>query len=509
MSLVTIPNVEICSTGTWMASTGQVTFTEDDLTAALAATEDPAVKEPRLIIGHTDGTAPPGMSPNEGFFGEQPCLGRFTNLRLAENNQTLMGDLIGVPQWLADILPTAYPNRSIEGYWDVVSATGKEHGFIIPRVALLGVNLPAVATLEDLQAMFSEEGPEGVTLTKVGERVAANRPGERPTHVAASVQYEDVRRDFYQDFAEGDRYWWWIRAVYVDPPILIVDDDEGGLWSVPYSVAGDSAEFGEPIQVITQYVEKDSGKVAASKPHTVGHQYTKAESRPADRQRPNKEAQMARVSASIDVSALRSRLGLTEDQLPDDATEDQINEALTTPAPGTSPDPAVTAHPDQPEAGTPEAGALQPGEPSEGGANRGSLGPGQQDDVNASGRVVDAETLAQLQRDAAAGREARAEQLRVERTAFVSAAVSDGRIPPTRRDHYLTLMERDDAGTREFLNSLTPGASVPTGELGHGESVDASASEYIDTHLSPEERNRIALARQGQSSPDNRIITEA
>jgi hypothetical protein len=122
---------------------------------------------------------------------------------------------------------------------------------------------------------------------------------------------------------------------------------------------------------------------------------------------------------------------------------------------------------------------------------------------------VDAETLAQLQRDAAAGREARAEQLRVERTAFVSAAVSDGRIPPTRRDHYLTLMERDDAGTREFLNSLTPGASVPTGELGHGESVDASASEYIDTHLSPEERNRIALARQGQSSPDNRIITEA
>jgi hypothetical protein len=505
--LVTIPNVEICSTGTWLASTGEVTFTENDLVAALAATEDPAVKEPRLIIGHTDGTAGPGMSPNEGFFGEQPCLGRFTNLRLSENNQTLMGDLIGVPQWLADILPTAYPARSIEGYWDVVSATGKEHEFIIPRVALLGVNLPAVATLEDLQAMFSEEGPEGVTLTKVGERVAANRPGERPTHVAASVQYEDVRRDFYQDFAEGDRYWWWIRAVYVDPPILIVDDDEGGLWSVPYSVAGDSAEFGEPVQVVTQYVEKESGKVAASKPHTVGHQYTKAESRPADRQRPNKEAQMTRVAANIDLSALRSRLGLTEDQLPDDATEDQINEVIANP-PGTSPDPNVTAHPEQGEPGTPEAGGLEPGEPSEGGTNRGSLGPGDPS-LAASGAVVDAETLAQLQRDAAAGREARAEQLRVERQNVVAAAVSDGRIPPTRRDHYLSLMERDDAGTREFLNSLTPGASVPVGEVGHGESVDASASEYIDTHLSPEERNRIALARQGQTNHDQRIITEA
>lgn len=507
VDLVTIPNVEIASTGTWDASTGQVTFTQEDLQSALAATEDPAVKEPRLIIGHTDGTAGPGMSPVEGFFGEQPALGRYTNLRMGNNGQTLVGDLVGVPKWLADILPTAYPNRSIEGYWNVTSATGKDHQFVIPRVAVLGVSLPAVATLEDLQAMFSEEGPEGVTvLSKVGERVAASLGGRSSEKVAASVQYEDVRRDFYTSFAVDDRYWWWIRAVYVDPPTLIVDDDEGGLWSVPYSVAGDSAEFGDPVQVITQYVEKESPtKVVANRAAATGETYTKAESRPQDRTRPKEDTKMARVSASIDVGALRSRLGLTEEQLPDDATEEQITEAINTPPTGTSPDPNNSENPDQPEPGTPEAGAPQPGEPTEGGNNRGNVGPGP--DVSASGAVVDAETLAQLQRDAQAGREARAQQLRTERETFVSAAVNDGRIPPSRRDHYLTLMERDDTGTREFLTSLTPGA-VPTGELGHGEDVSASASDYIDTHLSPEERNRIALARQGQQT-DDRIVTEA
>jgi hypothetical protein len=508
--LVTIPNVEIASTGTWEASNGTFTFTTKDLQAAIAACDDPAVKEPRLIIGHTDGAIGPGMSPQEGFFGEQPSLGRFTNLRMADNNQTLVGDLMGVPEWLAEIMPTAYPNRSIEGYWDVVSATGKEHQFVIPRVAILGVNLPAVATLEDLQAMFSEEGPEGVTFTKVGARVAASK-GNPPKQVAASVQYEDVRRDFYNDFAKDDRYWWWIRAVYVDPPVLIVDDDEGGLWSVPYSVAGDSAEFGDPVQVITQYVEKDSPtKVVATRPTATGQNYTKAESRPADRNRPNKEkeAKMARVTASIDVSALRQRLGLTEEQLPDSATEEQINEAITTGTVGTSPDPNNTANPEQAEPGTPEAGALEPGEPSEGGTNRGTTGPGDPN-VNASGVTVDAEQWRQTQEDARAGREARAQQLRSERETFVTAAINDGRIPPSRRDHYLSLMSRDDAGTREFLANLQPGSVVPTGEVGHEESVDASASAYVDTHLSPEERARITAAQAGQYDPTQRIITEA
>lgn len=509
MTLVTIPNVEICSTGSWNASTGPVTFTEQDLQAALAAVDDPAVKEPRLVIGHTDGTAGPSMSgQDDGFFGEQPALGRYTNLRLGANGQTLVGDLVGVPSWLADILPTAYPNRSIEGYWDVTSATGKEHSFIIPRVAVLGVSLPAVATLKDLQAMYSEDGPEGVTLTKVGERVAASKGAEPPKKVAASVQFEDVRREFYDSFAtaDDDRYWWWIRAVYVDPPILIADDDEGGLYAVPYSVAGDTTEFGEPTQVVTQFVEKDSGKVAAARPDAP-QKYTKAESRPDNRTRTKESPKMARVTASIDVSALRSRLGLTTEQLPDDATEDQINSALVG---GTSPDPAPPDTGDgfAPTPGTPESGAITPDNP-EGG--QGIIAPaGTPDSARASGAVIDAETLAQLQRDAAMGREARASQIQTERTSIVSAAVADGRIPPSRRDHYLTLMSRDDTGTRDFLATLTPGVAVPTGEVGgdDGGGVAASNTEYIDTHLSQSERDRIALAREGSTTND-RIITEA
>lgn len=106
------------------------------------------------------------------------------------------------------------------------------------------------------------------------------------------------------------------------------------------------------------------------------------------------------------------------------------------------------------------------------------------------------------------GAEMAAASRRGERERFVAAAINDGRIPPSRRDHYLSLMERDDAGTREFLGSLQPGAVVPTGEIGHGEDASQTDGAYIDTHLSVAERARIEAARQGTTVND-RIVSEA
>jgi len=229
-----------------------------------------------------------------------------------------------VPKWLAEIMPTAYASRSVEVWRDVISATGAKHSAIMPRVALLGISLPAVATNEDLQIMFSAEGPEGVEVRSVGEKVAASRGVTMPKIVAASVQYEDVRRDFYKDFAteESGRYWWWVCSVYVDPPLLIVDDDEENLWAVPYSVAGEGVEFGDPVKVKVQYAE-DDGAIAASagvENFDTGRRYSMAASRPPDRIRME--------TNKVDLKKLRERLQLTEEQLPDDATDEQINAAL-------------------------------------------------------------------------------------------------------------------------------------------------------------------------------------
>lgn len=298
--LVTFYNVELIEVGEWLTSSGPAEFTKAHLLAIMASQGDPYVKEPRLILGHTPGgkwEPGPGMG-KDGFFGEQPAIGKFVNLRIVEDDTKIVADLVGVPGWLGDILPTAYPNRSVEVYFDVTTTKG-QYAAIMPRVAALGINLPAVASLEDLQVLYSEEGPEGVELIHVGERVAASAPLPSEKPKKASIDTDAVRQAYYEDFADGDRYWWWLKAMFINPSIIIAyDEDAGSLFAVPYSASKDSVEFGEPTEVFMQYVETDSGKVAAQRAaqeafllgaNIVYH--TAAESRPEVRTRELREIQ--------------------------------------------------------------------------------------------------------------------------------------------------------------------------------------------------------------------------
>lgn len=298
--LVTFYNVELIEVGEWLTSTGPAEFTKAHLLAIMASQGDPYVKEPRLILGHTPGgkwEPGPGMG-KDGFFGEQPAIGKFVNLRIIEDDTKIVADLVGVPGWLGDILPTAYPNRSVEVYFDVTTTKG-QYAAIMPRVAALGINLPAVASLEDLQVLYSEEGPEGVELIHVGERVAASAPIPSEKPAKASIDDNAVRQAYYEDFAKDDRYWWWLKAMFINPSIIIAyDEDVGTMYAVPYSASKDSVEFGEPTEVFMQYVETDSGKVAAQRAaqeafllgaNIVYH--TAAESRPEVRTRELRELQ--------------------------------------------------------------------------------------------------------------------------------------------------------------------------------------------------------------------------
>lgn len=70
--------------------------------------------------------------------------------------------------------------------------------------------------------------------------------------------------------------------------------------------------------------------------------------------------------------------------------------------------------------------------------------------------AIDAAQLAELRNNAQAGVEARAEQLRAQRELLVNAAVSDGRIAPARRDHWLAQLEADP-GAEAVLGSLEKG----------------------------------------------------
>jgi hypothetical protein len=306
--LVTFYNVELIEVGEWLTSGGPAKFTTEHLQAIMASQDDPYIKEPRLVLGHTpdDPEPGPGMSGKDGFFGEQPTIGKFVNLRLTEGDTKIVADLVGVPKWLGDILPTAYPSRSVEVYFNVTTGKGK-YAAIMPRVAALGINLPAVASLEDLQVLYSEEGPEGVELIHVGERVAASAPPKPPEPKKASVDDNAVRQAYYEDFAQDDRYWWWLKAMFISPAIIIAyDEDAGTMYAVPYSVSKDAVEFGDPTEVFMQYVETESGKVAAQRAaqeafflgaNIVYH--TAAESRPQERSQElnDKEQENARARA--------------------------------------------------------------------------------------------------------------------------------------------------------------------------------------------------------------------
>lgn len=133
----TRPGVEIARVGTYRLSTGEFTFTRDHLAAAVEhARSGPA---PRLKIGHVDSR-----------FDGEPSIGRVANLRLADDGETLLGDYTDVPAWLDDHLASAYPGRSLEG-----DATDSD--LQITNVSLLGVTVPGITSLADLQSRF--DGP--------------------------------------------------------------------------------------------------------------------------------------------------------------------------------------------------------------------------------------------------------------------------------------------------------------------------------------------------------------
>lgn len=473
VQLVTIPNVELVSVGVWNASTGPVEFTPEHLQAAIAALADPAVHAPRLRIGHTPGNIPPEESA--GGFAEQPAFGRFTNLRLGDNGATIVADAVGVPAWLAAILPAAFPSRSIEAYFDVTTAAGRTHDMVITSVALLGVSMPACETLEDLRLAFGAEMPDGVELQFTGDRVAASRGEPMPERVSASVTYGDMRTSFYNDFAtqESGRYWWWIYDTVLSPPTVIANDDEDGLWATAYTVAGDTIEWGEPVEVRVQYVEKATGKVAASRPADESLQsfrceyvaagarlaaapaeppFTAASSRPADRVRAANDTNER--SSDVDISTLREQL-----EMPD-ATDDEVIAAATERL-STSP----SGEGDEPE--IPESDAPQ----------------------NDKTETVDKAQLEQMREDARLGREARLSQVRAEADRLCDDAVKDGRIAPASRASWRTAILPDDA-TELVQTEVEALAKLAKGRV----PVERLSTRAVDTSVDLERRNRVRAA---------------
>jgi hypothetical protein len=88
-----------------------------------------------------------------------------------------------------------------------------------------------------------------------------------------------------------------------------------------------------------------------------------------------------------------------------------------------------------------------------------------------------------------AATEARANAF-LDREAMLDEAVNRGVIGANLRGHYAACFDADPQGTRSYLQAL--------GLPARAAATQAAADEYVDTHLTPQERKSIAAAREGK-----------
>ncbi|WP_280827915.1 hypothetical protein [Mycobacterium sp. OTB74] len=168
----TLRGVELVKVGTWPAHTtdgADWVVTADDLAAAVAAHQAGVLRKPVIKLGHND-------SRNDG----DPALGFVDNLQLTDDGNTLVGDLCNMPAQLAEVLPHAYPDRSVEALINYVDKDGTCWPLVLTACGLLGTESPAVSTLQSLAELY------GVAASR---RVAATiRIGQPPTDTMTVIR---------------------------------------------------------------------------------------------------------------------------------------------------------------------------------------------------------------------------------------------------------------------------------------------------------------------------------
>lgn len=155
MTLMTrdLTDIEILDIGNWDASTGPLKITAkfaDELVENTNELIALGLLAPPAKLGHPK-MEDQSLLQQEGW----PAAGWVKNLR--REGSKIIGDVVKVPEKLADLIEAAGYRKVSAEFWKSfgkVSGKGKSYGPVLTAIALLGEELPAVSTLDDMLALF-------------------------------------------------------------------------------------------------------------------------------------------------------------------------------------------------------------------------------------------------------------------------------------------------------------------------------------------------------------------
>ncbi len=411
VNLVTVKDRELMKVGTWTVYQGDgddnsFTVTPELIQAAIDAHQSGVLRKPTIRLGHGD----------ERFTGD-PAVGWLDNLHTSEDGTTLLGDMVGVPAWLAKIMPSAYPSVSIEGLYDFAGSDGSTHDFVLTGLALLGATPPGITDLKSVQELYEAD--------ELMVAAAAGNVSGTPVKVQAARAPLTPGKE------------------HADPGYL---DRSGNAASggngVPRYQIDDAAHVRDALARFSQFRDKYT---PAQRKEILGKILSAAKKFGVDVSDDSKKlAAAAATNMKGTVVTLPDKVAeaLGIDASADEATVLAALEALK------------SADADADDQGGAQGGAdLSQAAVA---AAAAKMGFALMDQAGHDALVAAAE----------AGQRAEARQIAEDDERVVMAAIGQGKIPPARKQHWLDSMKADRDGTKQVLASLAAGL-VPVVEVGH------------------------------------------
>jgi len=493
-----IRGLEIARPGEYQLSTGPLTLTPEMLADAVRqATAAGANFRAPVKLGHVD----------PRFDGE-PALGWLHNLRVEGSgaDSVLLGDVSDMPDWLAKLGPSAYPDRSFEGWVNEEKQT-----FEVTALALLGVTPPGMSTIRSLRDIPQALGvaatrvpvaasftaahdavtvqPGGGTITVPagtthltilpaggggGGAVAASAVSDKPWAQFSDADYSDEQyaRACLLDRGMGagtakQRYSLRVREpdgtlnrAGCHAAASVLAGGRGGVNASP------QAKKAAAVKLVGLYRNQLKEDPPPSLLSAAGMAAASGPDAPAPTGDGPTEGSPAVPLTDEQLTKARRRLGLAAD-----ADEAAVMAALTADPP--TPDPTEPADPADPATPTnPADPTAPPPAPASIAASSAAAGVGV---------FVDAETLARIQAQATKGEEAYRVMAARERDQVIEAAVHDGKIPRSRMAHWVTYWKSDPDGAKAALAAM-PKNLVPVAASGYagGLDDDGADDEFAD-----------------------------